>query len=111
MNIVTTIGIDFAKKHAFTRTSPAVCGFPLQPVLLAEGRKISRWENSLWRVPPHVSRAGGSPVTILFLGGKSRCPASVRRQASGRPGGPVSLGLGMGLVRLFFQSAERVSGA
>ena len=53
----------------------------------------------------------GSPVTILFLVGKSRCPASVRRQASGRPGSPVSLGLGMGLVRLFFQSAERVSGA
>lgn len=76
MNIVTTIGIDFAKKHAFTRTFPAICGFPLQPVLLAEGRNFPMGKQPR-RVHPHASRARrGCPVTILFLVGKSRCPAA-----------------------------------
>lgn len=99
MNIVTTIGIDFAKKHAFTRTSPAICGFPLQPVLLAEGRNFPMGKQPR-RVHPHASRAAGLSGNNPVLGREIPLP-----------GGPVSLGLGMGLVRLFFQSAGRVSGA
>lgn len=58
MNIVTTIGIDFAKKHAFTRTSPAVCGFPLQPALHAEGRNFLMGKQPPARPPARLARGG-----------------------------------------------------
>lgn len=74
------------------------------------------------RVSPTACAPCGRPE---FPDGKTapaRPPARLARAAGlsgnnpvlGReiplPGGPVSLGLGMGLVRLFFQSAGRVSG-